>query len=215
MRRAIDWSGLAALSPQLEALPLASRRSARQLTLMPGQRLFLRGDRVVAMHFVRSGEVHLMRHAVDGTTVVLQRVSVGFLAEASLDQPRYHCDAIAARPSELIAIPRRRFAEALETETFRQRWTEHLARELRDARAQAERLSLKSAEQRIIHYVETVGSAGMVVLQGSRKDWARELGLTHEALYRTLARMMRAGLVRIDGRAIRLRARIGNPEPGS
>jgi CRP-like cAMP-binding protein len=89
-------------------------------------------------------------------------------------------------------------------ETFRTGWIEHLTRELRRVRAQAERLSLRSARERIVHYIETEGADGRVELTITRKDWASELGLTHEALYRALASMQRAGELRVAGSAVTL-----------
>lgn len=157
------------------------------------------------MHFVVSGEVHLVRQSLAGAQVVLQRARKGFLAEASLDQAAYHCDAVAVLPSELVTLPRKAFLEALAVDAFRSRWIAHLARELRRVRAQAERMSLKTAQERIVHYIETEGSDGAIVLSQSKKDWAAELGLTHEALYRALARMERAGQIDVDGAALSVR----------
>jgi hypothetical protein len=65
-------------------------------------------------------------------------------------------------------------------------------------------LSLHSARDRIIHYIEADGRNGSVQLTHSKKDWAAELGLTHEALYRTLSRMERVGDLRIEGQIVSL-----------
>jgi CRP-like cAMP-binding protein len=127
------------------------------------------------------------------------------LAEASLDQPTYHCDAIVVRPAELLIISRKAFIDALSNEKFRSSWLQHLASELRRVRAQAERLSLKTARERIIHYIEMEGDAGSIVLNCSKKQWADELGLTHEALYRALARMERSSQISIAAETLSLR----------
>lgn len=154
------------------------------------------------MYFVLSGEVHLVRQSLTGSEVVLQRAHQGFLAEASLDQAAYHCDAVAVLPATLLMLPRKQFSEALNNESFRSQWIAHLARELRRVRAQSERMSLKSAQERIIHYIETEGDGCSITLSRSKKDWASELGLTHEALYRALARMERSGQITVAGSAI-------------
>lgn len=60
-------------------------------------------------------------------------------------------------------------------------------------------MSLKTAQERIIHHIATEGDNGSTNLSRSKKDWAAERGLTHEALYRTLARMERSGQISIDG----------------
>lgn len=157
------------------------------------------------MYFVVSGEVHLVRQSLTGNEVIFQRAHQGFLAEASLDHAAYHCDAVAVQPATLLMLPRKRFSEALANESFRNQWIEHLARELRRVRAQSERMSLKSAQERIFHYIETEGNGGSITLSRTKKDWASELGLTHEALYRALARMERSGQIAIDGGSIVLR----------
>ncbi len=194
----MDWPSLSVESPLLAALSEQARRQTRLLEI-PGQAaVFGRGDRPQAMFFVLAGEVRLVRRSISGDEIVLQRTRRGFLAEASLDQPVYHCDAVAAEPSRLLSIKRKAFTDALAAGDFRDRWIAHLARELRKVRAHAERLSLKTARERIIHFIETEGAAGVVRLNQSKKDWASELGLTHEALYRTLARMQKRGELRVD-----------------
>lgn len=184
-----DWKSLSLESPLLAALPGPARRLTRLLEIPHHTVLFNRGDRPQAMFFVRLGEVRLVRRSSSGGEIVLQRTRGGFLAEASLDQPAYHCDAVAMETSSMLAIPRKAFRDALTAGDFRDRWIAHLARELRKVRAQAERLSLKTARERIVHFIETEGESGVVALNRSKKDWAAELGLTHEALYRALARM--------------------------
>jgi CRP-like cAMP-binding protein len=195
---------LSETSPLLKALPEAGRAVSRLLDVVQSGRLFNRGDRPSAMYFVLSGEVRLVRQSQAGGEIVLQRTRRGFLAEASLDQKAYHCDAVAAAPSEVLAIPRRAFADALAVESFRTGWIGHLARELRRVRAQAERLSLKTARERISHFIETEGDDGIVILTQSKKDWAAELGLTHEALYRALSQLQRDGVLDVTGPRLRL-----------
>lgn len=200
-----DWREMAAISPLLAALPRGARTRSRRFSVPRAAPLFRSGDRPAAMHFVLSGEIRLLRYSKAGGETVLQRARRGFLAEASLDQGAYHCHAVAAVASEVLAIPLRSFDEALAVPAFQRTWARHLARELRRSRAQVERLSLKTARDRIVHFIETEGEGGVVALQQSKKDWAAELGLTHEALYRALARMMRQGLLAIDGAMLRQR----------
>lgn len=205
MARPIDWTALEKSSSLLAALPEPARRTARVLDFARTARLFSRSDRPKAMYFVVSGGVHLVRSTCAGTEIVLQRVHGGFVAEASLDQTAYHCDAVAIASSEILILPRKPFHDALSDVHFRDRWIAHLARELRRVRGLAERLNLKTAQQRIIHYIETEGDErGVLQLSRSKKEWAAELGLTHEALYRTLASMVRAEKLTIDGASIAL-----------
>ncbi|MDN5004866.1 Crp/Fnr family transcriptional regulator [Bradyrhizobium sp. GCM10027634] len=200
-----DWKSLSLASPLLAALPGPVRRQTRLLEIARQTTLFSRGDRPRAMFFVLSGEVRLVRRSHSGGEIILQRTGRGFLAEASLDQPVYHCDAVATEPSSILAIPGKAFRAAFEASDFRDKWIAHLARELRRVRTQAERLSLKTARERIVHFVETEGEAGVVDLKQSKKDWAAELGLTHEALYRALAQMQKCGELWVDQSRLTLR----------
>jgi len=189
----------------LGALPDWLRAAARRTALAPGATLFRRGDRPTAMYFVLTGEVRLLRRSLAGRETVLQRARAGPLAEASLDQPAYHCDAAAATAAEVLAVPRAAFRKALAEEAFRTAWTAHLARELRRARAQCERLGLRSARERILHYLDSECADGRLVLTQSKKDWAVELGLTHEALYRALKALARSGAAEVGKRTVALK----------
>ena len=105
--------------------------------------------------------------------------------------------------SAVLRFPAQTFRAALATDmTFRDAWMAHLAHEVLKLRAQCERLGLKSAAQRIVHYIESEGADGMVTLTESRKAWAAELGVTHEALYRTLRRLQADGTLDIDANRI-------------
>lgn len=190
----------------LASLPAALRHLATERRLGKGEHLFRRGDAPVALYHVSRGEIMLVRQAPSGAEVILQRARQGFIAEASLDQPAYHCDAVAAEPATALAIPKAAFAAALEDGAFRGVWLRHLGTELRRARAQNERLNLRGAADRIIHYLDTEGTGGRLVLTQSRKAWAAELGLTHEALYRSLRKMTRQGLIDVAGDTITLLA---------
>jgi CRP-like cAMP-binding protein len=68
-----------------------------------------------------------------------------------------------------------------------------------------ERHSIRSARERVRHYLAVnVGADGTVVLPGTLKDLAADLGLSHEALYRTLARMTAEGEIKRQRGAIKL-----------
>jgi CRP-like cAMP-binding protein len=201
-----DWPALAAEHPELAHIPSALRDAARVRALAAGETAFRQGERPKAMYCVLDGEVRLLRRSREGTEVILQRSRGGFFAEASLESKAYHCDAEATAAGRLLAFPIRAFRETLEGDAaFRNAWMAQLAREVRKLRARCERLSLHGAEARILHAIESEGTAGTLVLAQSRKAWAAELGLTHEALYRALARLQAAGTLVLDGARLTLR----------
>ena len=167
--------------------------------------MFGKGDPVQAVFLVLDGEVRLSRFAKDGSEIALHRAGGGeFFAEAALNAPRYHCNAIASQASTLLAFPASKIRALLAKDPeFAHQWMGLLARQLHAARARVERLALKSAAERVLHYMHTEGKGPRceVALAGSVKDLARELGLTHETLYRTLARLAQEGvIVRTDRR---------------
>jgi CRP-like cAMP-binding protein len=183
---------------------------ARRRNLASGDVLFRTGDRPDSLYFVLEGELLLVRHSRHGQQVVLQRTRSGFFAEASVESRRYHCDSVATTRTVASAFPMAAFRKALaEDVRFRVAWTRHLAGEIRRLRAQCERLALHSAPERIVHYIESEGANGAIELTQSLKSWALDLGLTHEALYRAIARMKRAGEISVEGAQVTLLSRRG------
>lgn len=202
----MEWPALVESHSELARIPPALKAAARQQAFAAGETLFRQGDRPKAMYCVLDGEVRLLRRSPKGGEVILQRSRGGFFAEASLESKAYHCDGVAAADGRLLAFPIRAFREALDGDAaFRNDWMAQLAREVRRLRARCERLSLHGAEARILHAIESEGTAGTLALVQSRKAWAAELGLSHEALYRTLARLQAEGTLALDGARLTLR----------
>lgn len=201
----IDRQALVGEHPALGAIPARLWEVVRLQPFTAGQTLYHRGARPRAMVYVLSGEVRLVRRSAGGAEIILQRARSGFVAEASLESSAYHCDVVAARDGQLLSFPRAEFREVLAADpAFNRAWIAHLSGEVRRLRAQGERLSLNSAAERVLHYLEAEGTDGAVTLTQSRKAWAAELGLTHEALYRTLHRLQESGELVIDGERIAL-----------
>ncbi len=191
-----------ALPPALHAvLPAPLRGLATPVLCQRGERLFAQGQVPVRMYYVARGEVVLQRLGIQGENLVLQRVRQGFVAEASLESPRYHCDALVTAAGELVALPLGKVRQALAADAaFATRWIGMLNQELKRLRAQCERLSLVGVQARVLHLIETQGEGGCLPLRASLKSIAAEIGVSHEALYRTLATMQAQGLLhRVDG----------------
>jgi len=176
----------------LSAMPARISQACSEQELARDALLFAQGTKPKAMYCVLSGEIRLMRVTPSGAEIILQRAREGFVAEGSLDQAAYHCNALAIVPSRIAAIPRPAFQKALQHAPFRDAWIAYVGSELRRARAQSERLRLRSARDRIVHFIETEGRGDAIRLSLTKKAWAAELGLTHEALYRALASMIKA-----------------------
>lgn len=184
-------------SPPADLVPPALRHAAEDCAFDARQVLGRQGDAPRHMYCVRQGEVQLLRTGRDGELVLLQRVRRGWVAEASLLAPRYHCDLVAATATTCARVPVRVVRDMLASSpAFARDWVAMLSAEVRRLRGACERMGLRSAEQRVVHAIESEGQDGALRPATTIKDWAAELGLTHEALYRTLARMEAQGRLR-------------------
>lgn len=154
-----------------------------------------------SMFYVVAGEVTLERTGLQGEPVVLQRTRQGFVSEASLKVSKYHCDALAITDTNVIKIPIKVLADALDKDPeFASRWISMLNLEVRRLRLHCERLSMKSVRDRVLHLINTEGRDGQYAIGTGLKTLAGELGVTHEALYRTLAALEKSNEIeRHDG----------------
>jgi CRP-like cAMP-binding protein len=128
------------------------------------------------------------------------------LAEASLFSPTYHCDAIATTNALVRLYPRAALFSALAADVKLARaFSAMLAQQVMTLRTRIEQRNIHSARDRIRHYLAVnAGADGRsVALPGTLKELAADLGLAHEVLYRTLARMTADGEIKRIGNIIR------------
>ncbi len=172
--------------------------------LKAGQYLFRVGYRSAGLYEVVDGKVRLVRVDRSGREAILQEARTGdTLAEASLFSPIYHCDAIATTAAIVRLYPRTTLLKELQRDPKAARaFAEMLARQVMTLRARLEQRNIHSARDRVRHYlvVNADPRGRTVVLPGTVKSVAAELGLRHEVLYRTLADMAAQGEIeRHDG----------------
>lgn len=196
---------------QLEWLPAAFRNKLPLREVRAGATLFRQGDAVTAIFEVETGRLRLVRHAIDGHPIVLHTARAGELfAEAALFAKAYHCDAVAVTDSRVRAYPKRALRALLRgNPDHAERFMALLAHQVHAVRARLEERNIRSARERVLHHLAlAAGSDGRTVrLDGTLVDLAVELGLTHEALYRTLAALQREGLIARMPHQITLRRR--------
>jgi len=203
------------MSSSFDWLPAAVRARSTVRALDAGEALFRQGDRTFAIFEVEHGRLQLVRH-VDDRDVVLHTAHAGdIVAEASLFSPAYHCDAIATTDTVVRRYPKASLIAAFnEDPKAAQAFMGRLAREIMSLRTRLERRNIHGARDRVRHYLAlNVGPDGRTVtLTGTVKDLAGELGLAHEALYRTLADMAADGEIeRLKGK-IRLKNTLYDPD---
>jgi CRP-like cAMP-binding protein len=188
-------------------LPPALIQESTRVGLTRNERLFRLGEKVEHIHFVLEGEPLAVRYLNDGSEAVMQRARDGeFFAQSAMLVPHYSCDARAASPTEVVRIPVRELRDALTSDgSFAMAFAGQLAADLRRQCTRVERLRIKRARDRVRHYLVCEGPlrGGGIKLQ----DWARELGLEPETLYRTLAELEASGeILREDGAVIPVQA---------
>jgi CRP-like cAMP-binding protein len=183
------------LHPELRALlPDVLHAACKTAHFAKGVQLFATGAAPASMFFIVRGEVILERVGVSGRATVVQRTRHGFVGEASLQSACYHCDGKVVARSEITQMPVALVRVSLASDVaFASRWVAMLNREVKRLRLQCERMSLGKVEDRLLHLLETEGTAGQYPLGVGIKSLAAELGVSHEALYRCIAAMVRDG----------------------
>lgn len=192
----IDW-----ISARIASL-------AAERSLKAGQTLFRAGTRPAGLYEVVKGKIRLVRVDRSGREAILQLAERGdVLAEASLFSPTYHCDAIASTDATVRLYPKSALLAELEgNPKLLLGFSAMLARQVMTLRTRLERRNIHSARDRVRHYltVNADPKGRSVTLPGTVKDLAAELGLTHEALYRTLAEMAADGEIQRSKDEIRI-----------
>jgi CRP-like cAMP-binding protein len=185
--------------PAADTIPpaLAAGSTVRQLAA--GESLFNQGDRAVAIYQVDSGRLRLVRRTSDDHLVILHTARRGeFFAEASLFAETYHCDAVAAAPSRVRVYPKAEIIALLRTEpALAEAFMTRLAHQLQELRTRMELRNIRSARERLMQYLRLrAGIDGhTVAIEGQLQDIAAEIGVTREALYRTLAALEADGSI--------------------
>ncbi len=186
--------------PARDWLPAAARSAAVDRKLKSGDVLFRLGDKTAGLYEVLAGRVRLSRVDRGGREIILFVAGAGdTIAEASLFSPAYHCDAIASSDATVRLYPKAAVLASFDKDPkVAQTFTATLARQVMNLRTRLEQRNIRSARERVRHFLtlNTEADGRTVVLRGSLKDIAAELGLAHEALYRTLAALERAGEIK-------------------
>jgi len=127
-------------------------------------------------------------------------------AEAALWAEAYHCDGVAEAPSEVTVIPKTDLLVALEdSPQAALALARDLASQVRDLRTRLELRTIRSAPERIVAWLrlQASGDPPTVRLDRPWTEIAADIGLTHEAIYRALAVLERAGrIARSNGSVI-------------
>jgi CRP-like cAMP-binding protein len=179
-----------------------------------GKVLFQRGDPCLGFHVVIFGQVKLSVSTSGGDEKVIDIIGPGqSFGEALMfmDRP-YVVGASALADTLLLHVAKDTlFGEIERDPRLARRMLAGLSSRLHMMVKDLEALSLKTATQRVVGYLLTLGEddASRVTLPAQKSLVASRLNLTPEYFSRILHELGDAGLVRIEGREIEILDREG------
>ncbi len=213
----------------IEHLPLFQMLDAEQRAqlrlgihsrhLKKGDLVFSAGDPARGLYIVAFGQIKLTVQSVQGEEKVVEmigpRQSFGE-AVMFLDRP-YPVTAEALADSLLLHVARDQINAMLAQDvSFARKMLAGMSMRLHSLIQDVESYSLRSSTQRVIGYLlqqcpatggsgETSGQAAFI-LPASKQVIASRLNLSPETLSRIFAELSRAGLIDVDGRAVKVSA---------
>jgi len=187
-------------------------------SLAKGEFLFRQQQPTAAIFVVISGRIRLFRDLPDGSSVTLHVARIGeSFAEAALFANHYHCHAQAEVDSSVMRLDTKRLLNTMvANKELAMQLSQVLAAQVRDLRAMLSLRDIRSANERVLAWLrlKARGEQMEVIIDRSWTGISEELGLTKEAVYRSLARLQSEGLIertarrdRKQGEVIRLKQR--------
>lgn len=174
------------LPSPLHCLPTFAQK---ELKVGKDEAIFHQGRATGGIFYVVRGRVELRRHTESGVHIVIHRADAGeTFAEASLFSDAYHCDAVALEDTVVIRLAKKAVLEQfLGDPEFARALAGQFAGQVQFYRRRIELLAIHSAEDRILSALVDRPMTGNII------SFASEIGLTHEATYRALAKLVRKG----------------------
>jgi len=213
-RPCVSWSSTGSTWSTDASMLGLDEQTLERRSLARNEALFRQGEKVTAIYFVEAGRLRLERRTFDGRTLVLgTTLSGNFFVEAALFADIFHCDAMATEPSQVRIYPKAAVLKALrEDPAHAMSVLSLVAHQVIELRHRLEIMKVRSAKERVMLYLDlNAGPDGRTVsLRSQLQDIASELGLTREALYRTLASLEQAGAIERAGTRILLKKPLGS-----
>jgi len=175
---------------------LIATNQVRTIAFKKWQLLFHQGGAPQDIYFLAQGSAKLLRHTPSGQSVSLHRARAGeMIAEVSLFSDEYHCDCLLETDCILIAFRRPAVLQLLaQNPDFAAALVQRFARQVQRYRRQMELRSISSAKDRVLAGL----SDGW--LTSNVMAFSDDMGLSHEATYRALAALVKAGHAQKTGR---------------
>ncbi|MEW5729492.1 MAG: Crp/Fnr family transcriptional regulator [Pseudomonadota bacterium] len=172
--------------------------AGKRRRLASGETVYRLGDPADALYRLVRGRVRLRA----GGQALHTAYPGELFGEGALFRDAHVDEAVAERMSVVEVLPRRPILLYLRAHPdLNLAFSAYLANQLEKTRARAELLRLKSARDRILTYLAQAGAAsGPITLDRPLTTVAAEIGLTHEAFYRTLRVLETEGVIVREGK---------------
>jgi CRP/FNR family transcriptional regulator, dissimilatory nitrate respiration regulator len=191
--------------PELQALA----RIATIRRLDRDEVLFQEGDPGLGFYVLLDGRVRVYKASPDGKEYTLHMIRPGqMFAEVAIFMERaYPANCAAAEDSTVAFFPREGFLKLVhDRPQITLKIIASLAHFVREFNRMVEELSLKEVPARLAAYLldEARKQGGQVAIEGTKAALANRLGTVSETLSRNLTKMKNAGLIREEGKGIRI-----------
>lgn len=186
-----------------ELLSLLKNLNPVRRTLAAGETLFAFGEPATALFHVEQGTLLQSRAGVPLHTAE----AGGTFAEWALFTESCPCDAVAVTDATVLAFAKTPVLLQLKAHPdIALAFAAILARDLHRMRGRLELVRQKGARERVLGYLVRAGAADhAVTLPRTLTAVAHDIRITREALYRTLAKLVKEGtLTRAGTRTFRL-----------
>jgi CRP/FNR family transcriptional regulator, dissimilatory nitrate respiration regulator len=194
----------------MKELPDHVRRIGREAAFPKGSFLFQAEEPADAFYFILDGEIRVFKMDDQGRELEVTRLGGGeFVGEAfALVHGCYPFFAQAARESKALVFGAEAAEKAIEADPGTARFfVRLLARKCVQLSGRVESLGMKTVRQRLAAYLMAgCGGAGpcAIALPMKKGDLAKALGTVGETLSRSLRQMQDEGLIRVEGKTIRV-----------
>ncbi len=176
-----------------------STQKIKEQILLPGEYIFYQGDASCSIFAVIKGQICLERPTSEGRSVIMHTANSGdSFAEAALFSETYHCNAFATISTSIHTYPKQELLKILRAEPDKaEEYIALLSSQVRSLRSKLELRNILSAQERIMQYLSLIADpvSKEIKLTMTIKEYANELGLAHETLYRELAKLQTKGII--------------------
>lgn len=163
---------------------------------------------IAAIGHIVSGRVDVFSVALDGRVVLLNTLSVGdcFGICNLLDRSELDTVLRCAADSEILFVPKSLLLdEALRNAGFATRLAALYSAKIQFLLHRIGLLTMQSCRARLIAFLlNEADDSGNICFRGSREELASHLGASRAALFRELAALQKAGLIRVTSKGFRL-----------